>query len=102
MANSLMCLGSLDFQQNKLAESEKHFQQALSIDRQNLGESNLEVAMIEHCLGVLYQRQKNYQEALEYFYKALMTRTTLLGDNDQTVRITRNEYTSLLARAHRR
>jgi tetratricopeptide (TPR) repeat protein len=102
IAYTWMCLGSLDFQQNKLDDAEKHLSLALSIDRQNLGENNLEVAMIEFCLGVLYERQHNYTQALQYYYKALTTRTALLGENDRLTVSTRNAYTKLLHQTKRK
>jgi tetratricopeptide (TPR) repeat protein len=96
IAYTWMCLGSLDFQQNKLVDAEKHLSLALSIDRQNLGENNLEVALIEYCLGVLYERQRDYTQAQQYYYKSLATRTGLLGENDRLTVTTRNAYTKVL------
>jgi serine/threonine protein kinase/tetratricopeptide (TPR) repeat protein len=71
IASSEMCMAALAFKKNDYVTSEKLFQDALSIDSKAIGTDNLVVAQIYFSLGVLYQTQKKYDQAADYYSKAL-------------------------------
>ena len=71
IASSEMCMAALAFKRNDYVTSEKLFTDALSIDSKAIGTDNLVVAQIYFSLGVLYQTQKKYDQAADYYSKAL-------------------------------
>lgn len=90
MANCLMCIASLDFAEKKYAQAETGFQQALTIERQVLGESHRNVAELEYCLGVSRYSLGKTTQAADVLKQSLQTRQQLLGPSDpDTVRTKR-------------
>jgi serine/threonine-protein kinase len=71
IASSEMCMAALAFKKNDFVTSEKLFLDALAIDSKAIGTDNLVVAQIYFSLGVLYQQQKKYDQAADYYAKAL-------------------------------
>ena len=71
IASTQMCMAALAFNRHDFVTSEKLFLQALDIDSKALGTDNLLVSQIYFSLGVLYQQQKKYDQAADYYQKAL-------------------------------
>jgi serine/threonine protein kinase/tetratricopeptide (TPR) repeat protein len=82
IADTLTCLGTLEFSKRNSAESETLLKRALDIQKRALGGDNPSVAETEFCLGVLYRAQRQIDKAQPLIADALRIRTKVYGAQD--------------------
>lgn len=82
IADTLTCLGTLEFSKRNSAESETLLKRALDIQKRALGGDNPSVAETEFCLGVLYRAQRQIDKAQPLIADALRIRTKVYGTQD--------------------
>lgn len=82
IADTLTCLGTLEFRRRKVSESEVLLNRALDIQTRSLGADNPSVAETKFCLGVLYRSEKKRDKAIPLVSDALRIRSQVYGEND--------------------
>jgi tetratricopeptide (TPR) repeat protein len=68
----------------------QYFQKALAIRLAAFGENHPDVAMSYHNIGVVYNQQGRYTEALQHFQKALAIQLAAFGENHPDVALSYN------------
>lgn len=89
-ARLLRFQSKLLLQQNGYAESAANLQQALMIYKKNLSRSGIAATLLE--LGMVYEKQNDWQRALNYFKRSVAVFRTL-GNNEKI-----NKVTAMLAK----
>ena len=81
IANSYSNLGFLAHQNGNLNEAEDLYLQALELNRNNAGSSDLSVAMVLGNLALLKYSQGFYEQAISYYQQVIEIKTAKLAFN---------------------
>lgn len=81
-------IGNVYFGKNQYEEAFKHFNQALTVNREILGENHPYVANSYLSLGNLYRNKGSYNKATEYYERALKINLAAFGENHPDVATT--------------
>lgn len=81
-------IGNVYFGKHQYEEAFKHFNQALEVNREILGDDHPYVANSFLSLGNLYRNKGSYNLATEYYEKALKINKTVFGENHPDVATT--------------
>jgi serine/threonine protein kinase/tetratricopeptide (TPR) repeat protein len=100
-ADTLLCLGTLDFGMRKYGAAEAQLLQALSIYQKKFGDKNETVAENQFCLAVLYDQQKKYAQAEPYYKAAYETQKQILGPTNPKTLRTQKYYANVLTKLHK-
>ncbi len=100
-ADTLLCLGTLDFGMRKYGAAESQLLQALSIYQKKFGDKNETVAENQFCLAVLYDQQKKYAQAEPYYKAAYETQKQILGPTNAKTLRTQKYYADVLTKLNK-
>ncbi|MBN9394227.1 MAG: tetratricopeptide repeat protein [Candidatus Melainabacteria bacterium] len=82
IADTLTCLGTLEFRTRNTAKSQEYLDRALDIQLKSLGDDNASVANTKFCLAVLCQQTRRKDQAIKYCEDAYKIRLKAFGPND--------------------
>ncbi|MEX1369119.1 MAG: serine/threonine-protein kinase, partial [Nannocystaceae bacterium] len=89
-------LGSLHFQRFEIDQAREHYEQALAIEREALGEDHERVASLLAYLGAVQEQSGRSEDAIASFERALQIHREALGPDHPELAGVHNNYAVIL------